>query len=74
MAEREKPVVIYGRLAGWEDHGERGVTAHLRNVQGHPRLGGPPAVYTSRVLRVEHDSDGHVKEIETQNTIYRRQT
>lgn len=67
-----KPTVSFDRVGGWEDHGLHGITAVLRGVWGHPRLGNEPLVYTSRVQAITYTEDGHVESIETHNTLYRR--
>lgn len=58
----EKPVVYY------EYSGEIVVDnyAVVFHVKGHPRLGNPPVVYTTRVKKVFEDG------FETRNTIYKR--
>lgn len=70
----DKPVVSFKEFVGWGEHPHSGeMNATLRGVTGHPALGDERIVYTSRVERIGYDDDGVPSEIETRNTIYRRE-
>lgn len=67
-----KPVVSFEYFHGVTDYPP--MRARLSGVTGHPLLGDEPAVTTSRVYRFAYDDSGEVNEVETRNTIYRRDT
>lgn len=69
-----KPTVTFGDVIaiGPGEGNSHLVSARLSDIEGHPRLGALPVVYTSGVVRVEKDANGDVYELETQNTIYKR--
>ena len=73
----DKKVVMFGQFIGWVDHGRGSIQAGLADVKGHYRLGDEPVVRTSAVVRIEYaDTEGGRTpvEIETLNTIYRKET
>lgn len=67
-----KPVVSFECFHGVTDYPP--MRARLSGVTGHPLLGDEPAVTTSRVYRFAYDESGEVIEVETRNTIYRKDT
>lgn len=68
-----KPIVSFGEVIaiGPGEGNSHLISARLSDIEGHPRLGSLPVVYTSGVIRVEEEN-GEVHEIETQNTIYKK--
>lgn len=67
-----KQQATFSQLVGVTDMGDRGITAILGNVEGHPKLGSERTVYTTRVIRLDYDQEGIVTVVETKNTIYTR--
>ena len=71
----DKQQATFSRFLGVGKHPYSGeINATLESVRGHPRLGDERIVYTSRLYRLGYDESGEVNEVETRNTIYRRDT
>ena len=72
----DKKVITFKDFLGWVDHPAGAIQASLGDVKGHYRLGDEPFVRTSAVVRIEYaDTEGGRTpvEIETLNTIYRKE-
>ena len=68
----DKQEATFRNVIGFADYAERGVTALLGGVKGHPRLGQQDSVRTSRIERIEYSGD-QINAIETLNTLYVRE-
>ena len=69
----DKPIVKFQRFVGLGKHPySQEPNAALGGVEGHPKLGDESIVYTSRIERIGYGEAGEVVEVETRNTIYRR--
>lgn len=69
----DKKVVSFGSVIGFMDLADGVKLAELADIKDHYYLGDQPYVRTSYIVRIEHDTDGNVSEIETKNTIYRKE-
>jgi hypothetical protein len=69
----DKKVVGFGSVIGFMDLANGVKVAELADVKGHYLLGDQPYVSTSYIVRIERNSDDNVIEIETKNTIYRKE-
>ena len=72
----DKKVVMFEEFLGWVDHPAGAIQAQLGNIKSNYRLGDEPFVRTSAVVRIEYETTAEGRqpvEIETLNTIYRKE-
>ena len=69
----DKQQATFSRFVGVGKHPYSGeINVALEGVRGHPRLGYERIIYTSRLHRLGYSESGEVIEVETRNTIYRK--
>lgn len=69
-----KPTVTFTRFSKYDYYAGGYRIAWLEGIKGHPKLGDQRLVYTSQVYEDKKDESGEIVWLETQNTIYVKET